>query len=172
MDRQFLLFGAFVLLLSGSISGQWLEKGRLKSWNTSSVSRISGYGDFIYLTDIRVARNPGFDRVVFEFKGGLPSYRVQFADKLEMYGPDDEPVKLRGSHFVSINLQGLPYPEDSNLKDVIVPVTPSGMRSFVEMRETEWFEGVRFYLVGLRSRPQFRVQELSNPYRLVIDFKR
>lgn len=171
MKKRLALLIFSIPMLAASVSAQWLDQGRLNRWTSLPIARIHGYEDFIYLTDVRVAKNNGFDRLVFEFKGGLPRYRVQYAEKLEMDGPDNKPVRMKGKYVISVNLQSLPYPEDPNYKDVVLPSVKTDMRSFVDIRETEWFEGVRFHLVGLKTRSQFRVQELSNPYRLVIDFK-
>jgi hypothetical protein len=172
MKKQIFILALSIPLLAASVSAQWLDKGPLNRWSSLPVSRILVYEDFIYLTDVRAARNDGFDRLVFEFKGGLPRYRVAYATALERTDDvDGKPVKMNGKHVVSINLQSLPYPDTDDYKDPALPTRSPDMRSFVEIKETEWFEGVRFFLVGLEAKRPFRVQELSNPYRLVIDFR-
>ena len=171
MNRQVIFLAFLVPVFAASVSAQWLDSGRLNAWSSLPISRTLTFEDNVYLTDVRVAKNKGFDRLVFEFTGALPRYRVGYATKLEMDGEDIKPVKVKGKSVVSINLQSLPYPEDPNYKDIVLPSKKPGLRSFAEIQETEWFEGVRFYLVGLESRSKFRVQELSDPYRLVIDFR-
>lgn len=160
-----------ILVATATASAQWQDEGPLNLWSKRPVARITGSEESIYLTDVRVARHTGFDRLVFEFTGGLPSYRITYAGKFDFTGPDNKQIKVKGKSVISINLQPLPYPESEDHEDVVLPIRKARMRSFIEIKETEWFEAVRAFLVGLKAKRPFRVKELTNPYRLVIDFK-
>jgi hypothetical protein len=71
---------------------------------------------------------------------------------------------------MSIGLHGLPYP-DSPDDDAAIPKGNLKLAVLREIKEIEWFEGDRLFGIGLNKRALFRVQELTNPYRLVIDIK-
>ena len=38
------------------------------------------------LVDVRAGRHPGFDRVVFEFRGAVPEHRIDYVDRLVQDG--------------------------------------------------------------------------------------
>jgi hypothetical protein len=40
-----------------------------------------------------------------------------------------------------------------------------------DIKTVDWFENFFSFAVGLKAKKAFRVRELSNPTRLVIDFK-
>jgi hypothetical protein len=151
---------------------QWTNQGNLGQWTSASVSRINEQRDDMLLTSIRVAKNNGFDRLVFEFKGGIPNYLIQFERGPAFENTAERKIRVRGRYFITINLQTLPYPEDdSKDADIKLPTRTGGMKLFNQMKEIEWFEGVRFFAIGLDAKRPFRVTELKNPNRLVIDFR-
>ena len=54
------------------------------------------------LVDIRAAHHPGYDRIVFEFSGGLPDVtRVRWVDALRL-DPSDRPAKVQGNAFLTV----------------------------------------------------------------------
>lgn len=162
-----------VLAMLPVVAGaQWTDKGDLGQWTAASVSRIHNYEGELLLTGIRVAKNNGFDRLVFEFKAGMPNYQIHFERGPAFENTAERKIRVRGRFFITINLQTLPYPEsDSKYADVKLPERVRGMKLFTQMKEIEWFEGVRFFAVGLDLKRPFRVTELKNPSRLVIDFR-
>lgn len=160
------------MVLAVAVHAQWTDKGTLGQWTSASVSRINNYEGDMLVTGIRAAKNNGFDRLVFEFKEGLPNYQIQFERGPAFEDTAERKIRVRGRYFITINLQLLPYPEtDSKYADIKLPARARGMKLFNQMKEIEWFEGVRFFAVGLDAKRPFRVTELKNPSRLVIDFR-
>jgi len=43
--------------------------------------------------------------------------------------------------------------------------------TLMQIQQGVWFEGIQDFIIGVKAKKSFRVQELSNPSRLVIDFK-
>ena len=43
--------------------------------------------------------------------------------------------------------------------------------SLMQIQKGVWFEGIQDFLISVNVEKTFRVQELKNPSRLVIDFK-
>jgi len=83
-------------------------------------------------------------------------------------------IKIAGNAFAQVNLNLIPTDEEQmrlREQDSFMPKGRLKFRSVWELDEAGLFEGYYDFLLGIRARRQFRVSELSNPLRLVIDFK-
>jgi hypothetical protein len=124
------------------------------------------------LTAVRVAHQPGFDRVVFEFApqaGGtahLPAYTVsRQASAQFVKDPSGMPVTMRGSAGMRIVFHGASGASTySGSRDL----TP-GLPVVQEVEQLGDFEAVLSWGVGLSRASCLRTLELANPTRLVID---
>ena len=129
------------------------------------------------LTAIRIAHNPGFDRLVFEFGPstapgvyGMPPYRVAVATTLS--GPSGQPVPIEGSALFGVRFQNASTvsPSDGSRSYTgatsLKPTTPL----IKEVRLVEDFERVMVWGVGLQRLRCPTFLTLSSPVRLVLDF--
>lgn len=136
--------------------------------NTSRISRPDG--DRATLRRIRAGRHDAFDRVVFEFDGGLPSYLVEYA-AVARSGGSGAPIFAGGTVALQINLGA----RTVDLDDPDFPRTfrPGSlnprMPTLRKVRYGGEYEGQATFAAGLKARSGFRVLELSNPTRLAID---
>jgi hypothetical protein len=128
------------------------------------------------LVAVRVAHQPGFDRLVFEFGPstapgpfGMPAYAVEAASSLS--GPSGQPVAITGNALFGARFQnastqnpnGTPsYTGSTDLK----PTTPL----VKEVKIVEDFERVLLWGVGLDHLVCPKVSELAGPFRVVLDF--
>ena len=128
------------------------------------------------LVAVRVAHQPGFDRLVFEFGQsaapgpfGMPAYTVETANSLS--GPSGQPVTITGNALFGARFQnastqnpnGTPSYTGSN---DIKPTTPL----IKEVKIVEDFERVLLWGVGLDRLACPKVSELAGPFRVVLDF--
>jgi hypothetical protein len=130
------------------------------------------------LTAIRIAHNPGFDRVVFEFGPstapgvyGMPPFRVAVATSLA--GPSGQPVPIEGNALFGVRFQNAStvnpadgsrtYTGPSSLKPTTTPLVK-------EVRLVEDFERVLVWGIGLQRLQCPNLLTLSAPVRLVLDF--
>jgi len=130
------------------------------------------------LTAIRIAHNPGFDRVVFEFGPstapgvyGMPLYRVAVATSLS--GPSGQPVPIDGNALFGVRFQNAStvsptdgartYTGPTSIKPTTTPLVK-------EVRLVEDFERVMNWGVGLQRLQCPTLLALSAPVRLVLDF--
>jgi hypothetical protein len=128
------------------------------------------------LVAVRVAHQPGFDRLVFEFGQstapgpfGMPAYTVETASSLS--GPSGQPVPITGNALFGARFQnastqnpnGTPSYTGSN---DIKPTTPL----IKEVKIVEDFERVLLWGVGLDHLACAKVSELAGPFRVVLDF--
>jgi hypothetical protein len=120
------------------------------------------------LVGLRAGRHPGFDRVVFQLDGPIPSYySVRYVPVVRLDG-SGERLRLRGNAFLEVVVRAPTHDEDYR------PVlTPTRLRpDFPALREVSApgsFEGQTTAGVGVSHRVGFRVFELSSPTRIVID---
>lgn len=119
------------------------------------------------ITDVRVGSHPGYDRLVVEFSGGMPEYRLVTQDPSTFVGPfSGLPVSVAGSAGMHLYLyrQDIPpsYQHGTNLKPGY-----SVLKQVVVMSD---FEGQADIAIGLGRLACPVVSTESNPVRLVIDF--
>jgi hypothetical protein len=120
------------------------------------------------LVDVRAGRHPGFDRVVFEFRGGLPSHRVRHVDRLVQDGSGNQ-VQVAGAADLEVVFQDA-IAHDGNGQPTVGPRRFSPRFPVLEeVALVGDFEGVVSYGLGLDHRVPFKTSTLSNPSRLVVD---
>ena len=128
------------------------------------------------LVAVRVAHQPGFDRVVFEFGQstapgpfGMPAYTIETASSLS--GPSGQPVTLMGNALFGArfgnastqNPNGTPsYTGSNDLKPTTALIK--------EVKIVEDFERVLRWGIGLDHLACPTMLELAGPFRLVVDF--
>jgi hypothetical protein len=120
------------------------------------------------LVDVRVGRHPGFDRVVFEFRGGLPEHRVGYVRQLVEDG-SGEPVSVAGAADLQVVFEGANAHNQDGTPSVSPRRFAPGLTAVKEVARVGDFEAVVTYGVGLDRRRPISVSSLSGPSRLVID---
>ena len=124
-----------------------------------------GYAE---LTVLRAGRHAGFDRVVFELNGPIPSYySVRYVPVVRLDG-SGAALRLRGSAFLEVVVRAPTH--DQDYRPVL---SPTRLRpDFPALREVNApgsYEGQTTAGIGVTSKVGFRVLELANPTRIVID---
>ena len=178
MKRNSLVVVFVIALVLGgalSASAQNRNTGKLNTWTTRPVGRIHEGGEPAHLRTVRAAKQKGFDRIVFEFTGPIPNYTIEYhPSRSYEYNGGERPIKIAGRTFVHVNLNSIPVDEEQLKFTEGTDFVPKGRLKLPALWEVEaagFFEGHYDFLLGLRSRRLFRVTELANPSRLVIDFK-
>ncbi|HEX6684562.1 MAG TPA: hypothetical protein VF062_17290 [Candidatus Limnocylindrales bacterium] len=129
------------------------------------------------LVRMSAASHPGYDRLVLEFGGDKPpAHELRWVDEVR-HDPTDRPVPLRGKHFLLIVCDG------GTLDTTRVENDPSEARRYAgpdriaadlallkEVAIAGDFEAVLSFGAGLDRKVEPRVQILSSPARIVIDF--
>lgn len=125
--------------------------------------------DIPTLVSIRAAHHPGFDRIVYQFEGGLPSgHKVRYVDTLIADG-SGLPVRIAGRAILSVRFapahahdaRGLTAPRR---KAFALPNIMTTVRAGD-------FEAVTTYGIGLAKKTAFNVFTLDDPSRVVIDIR-
>ncbi len=168
--------GTMGLLLWFSAFAQIGNIGRLNTWTTREVARAhNSTSQASYVKTVRASEQNGFDRVVFEFEGPFPNYDLKYL-KSPFYKGEAGRRRIRQPGKVFLMVEFFVVPTDDNQLKLheVKDFTPKGrlrMPSVQSVKDEELFEGFYDFLVGVSARKPFRITELSNPSRLVIDFK-
>jgi hypothetical protein len=130
------------------------------------------------LVAIRIAHNPGFDRLVFELGPstapgvyGMPPFRIAVATSLS--GPSGQPVPIDGSALIGVRFQNASTVNPSDGSRSYTGATslkPTTTPLIKEVRLVEDFERVMLWGVGLQRLVCPTLLALSSPVRLVLDF--
>jgi hypothetical protein len=120
------------------------------------------------LVGLRAGRHASFDRVVFQLDGPIPSYySVRYVPVVRLDG-SGAPLQLRGTAFLEVVVRAPTHDQDGRPL-----LTPTRLRpDFPALREVTApaaFEGQTTAGIGVAQRVGFRVLELANPTRIVID---
>ncbi|RVW10367.1 hypothetical protein EGT67_04085 [Prescottella agglutinans] len=127
------------------------------------------------ITDIRVGKHDGFDRVVYEFGGtGTPGWRADIVSTATQQGSGN-PLAVAGEGILQVLVDGSSMPFMTNVEPYSGP-NPLEVENPVvvtEVRDAGIFEGTDQTLIGLTDRDvSYRVYTLTEPTRLVVDVAR
>lgn len=125
------------------------------------------------LDAVRTARHEGWERVVFEFRGGtLPGYELRYTAERPAQCGSGNPVQVAGGTYLVVRLRGT----DAHVFDgerATVTVAERDRRPgyplLKQLTLTCDFEAEVEWVLGLAERRPYRVLELQSPTRLVVD---
>lgn len=128
-------------------------------------------GGPLSVTEVRVARQDGYDRVVFELDGdagGAPGWRVEYVDDPRRDG-SGEPVDVDGEAVLVVLVSGTGYPFDTGREEATSVTVPGDVEVVTDVELGAVFEGTYEAFVGLSAERPFRVTRLADPARIVVD---
>src|ERR1044072_383794 len=103
---QFLLATLFILAATLPAVAQFGNLGKLDTWTVKPVSRDQEpASENTYVKTVRAAKQKDFDRLVFEFEGAFPHYRVAYS-KSRFYDSEGGRKRIRtpGRAFLLVTL--------------------------------------------------------------------
>lgn len=117
------------------------------------------------LRDIEMTQMRGFDRVEFEFaRKALPGYTVEYVSDPGRICGTNLPAEVEGERFIKVTFQ----PTDADVADDWRALNFTNMRG---IRQTCARGDSVEYVIGVREREPYRVLELADPSRLVLDVR-
>jgi hypothetical protein len=121
------------------------------------------------LTGVRVAEQSGFDRLVLQFDTRVPTYTVKRQAKPTFRnGASGQAVMLSGTAGVLVQVHSA---SASGTYNGPTDISHPEYAVLVEAKIVEDFEGYLSWGLGLNKPACLRAFTLSDPARLVIDFK-
>ena len=127
-----------------------------------------------HLVAVRVARQQGADRIVFEFSERVPGYKVGYSPK-PVVGTSGKEVPLAGPVALVVRMEqasGVDLAGGGGFKQMYQGpnrVGAAGTQQVLEVAQVEDFEGALTWAAGVKATAPFRVLTLESPPRLVID---
>ena len=120
------------------------------------------------IVDVRVGAHAGYDRLVIEYSGGQPSFKLVPQNPATFVGPySGLPVKVAGDAGIHLFIYGMDvpatFPHGTNLKPAY-----DELKQVVVMAV---FEGQADIAIGLDRLECPTITLISAPHRLVIDFQ-
>lgn len=125
------------------------------------------------LQDVRMGVHPengGWERIVFEFEGGLPPARIEYVDSVAECGSGNA-VELEGEAILEVTFQGAAAHTDAGQRTFAEQELEGPGETITETKEHCDFEALLAWAVGVTGEQNFKVTTLDSPPRLVIDVK-
>jgi hypothetical protein len=138
-----------------SVSAVW-------SSGPQGAPRQAGAGGAVLLK-VRAARQDGFDRLVFEFRNGLPGYQARYVDRVSAAGGGT--VELEGSAYLLLAFDGASAGDADLAQRDLRP----GFGSMRQVRLVDQGGGRVRFAVGVDAVAGYLAHELTGPDRVIID---
>jgi hypothetical protein len=125
----------------------------------------------VSVTDIRIGRHEGFDRVVFEADGaGTPGWDVRYVDAASSQGSGAE-IEVAGGAVLQVTITGVGLPTETGVEEYGEPdrLSAGDTEMVTEVVWDRTFEGTSVAFVGVTEETPFRVYLLEDPARVVLE---
>jgi hypothetical protein len=124
------------------------------------------------LRDVRTGPQEHFDRVVFEFDADtIPGYRMEYIGQPTHCG-SGLPAQVAGTAWLQVLLHPAQAHNENGGTTVGTLQRRTELPIVQEVQEVCDFEGQVTWILGLAERRGYRVLELMNPPRIVVDVAR
>ena len=121
----------------------------------------------------RVGAHPeagGWDRIVFEFKDGRPAVEVGYVTRATTCGKGDD-VTLPGTAILSVKLRQTQAHTDAGASTLPSREITGPGNAILKSSLICDFEGEVEVAMGIKTKQPYKMTELQNPSRVVIDVK-
>lgn len=126
----------------------------------------------VVMADVRSARHDGYDRVVFEFLGDqLPTYKIEYIDKPVRACGSGNVVPFAGDGWLSVRFSGAHAHTEEGKPTISDRERSPNLPVVKDLKLICDFEAEVEWVMGNAAPNRYRVLELKNPTRLVVDVK-
>jgi len=141
-------------------------------WTAGRTQRRRRPGGVATLREVRTAPNAGFDRFVVALGSHpIPGYRIEYVDRPVHQCGSGEATKIAGDGWLSITLHDARAHDDQGRATIQQRERALSLPVLREWEFTCDFEAEVQIVLGVASPNRYRVLELANPSRLVIDIQ-
>ena len=117
-----------------------------------------GSGNPVTVTDVRVGRHDGYERVVLDVGGGgQPGWDARYVDDPRHQGSGD-PVDVDGDAVLVVDVTNVGHPEDTGVAMYDGPSRLAVGDTILEVVVGSTFEGHTQVFLGVAGQQRFRVQ--------------
>lgn len=142
------------------------------TWTTEAVETPRGEPPAVTLRAVRIGTHEGYDRTVFEFDGPrLPGYHLAYVKTpVQQCGSGDD-VTPPGEAALEVRFTPARAHDDQGQATVAQRTLKPALPSVLALERLCDFEGEVTWVLGTARRAPFRVLELKDPMRLVLDVR-
>lgn len=127
----------------------------------------------VTLQSVSTTSCEGFDRVVFEFNTpATPGYHVSYIDKPIRQCGSGNTVPVAGDAWLEVRMKPAQAHTDAGQSTIAQTNRTVNLPNLRQLVQTCDFEGNVTWVLGVGNPKRFRVLELTNPSRIVVDVKR
>jgi hypothetical protein len=124
------------------------------------------------ITDVRIGTHDGYDRVVFEFTGGLPEASLERAEPPFTHDATGAPIDVGGESFLRLIMRGGTKQTEEGTSSYDGPTDfDPGHPGLIDLIEGGDFEAQSTWYFGLSGESCVRVLTLEDEPRIVIDIE-
>ncbi|MCY1046576.1 hypothetical protein OV208_35055 [Corallococcus sp. bb12-1] len=140
------------------------------TWTLETVEKKRSEPPSVTMSSVRTGTHEGYDRTVFEFAGPrLPGYQVSYVKTpVQDCGSGDD-VPVPGKAALQVRFTRAQAHNEQGQATVAQRTFKPALPSVLELARLCAFEGEVTWVLGTTRRAPFRVLELTNPTRLVLD---
>ncbi|HEX2095655.1 MAG TPA: hypothetical protein VHG28_24875 [Longimicrobiaceae bacterium] len=146
------------------------QSARSGGWTAGITVRRWG-GGVVTLRAVRTARNPEWDRVVFEFAEALPGYHVEYVDRPVRRCGSGHVAEVAGDGWLQVRLTPAQAHDEAGRVTIRERERKLGFPVLRELELTCDFEADVTWVLGVARPNRYRVLELTDPARLVVDLR-
>lgn len=166
-----------LLLVVAFVAGVWDSRyeqerqpaGSPAPFRTDPVERSRRSRQAPEVVSVQTMEQEGYDRVLFTFEGPMPGYQVRYVSRVT--DAAGERLPLRGEAFLAVAFQpARAHDPDGEATFPTAAITP-GYPALRQVRFAGDFEGQVAFGIGVADRGGFRVSELRDPTRVVVDVR-
>ena len=151
-------------------AGQPSENPKNREWTAGNVELKRGPGPSVTLRSVRAGQHADYDRVVFEFEGPqLPGYALEYVDKPIILCGSGDPTPVAGEGWLQVRMTPARGHNDQGQATVAERELKPKLPVIQELERTCDFEGEVTWVLGNKKPNKYRVMELREPTRLVVD---
>lgn len=142
-----------------------------EGWTTEAVVKRAVTAPPVpVLERVRAAANQGFDRVVFEFESGrLPGYALEYVDRPVRRCGSGRAVEVAGTGWLEVRFDPANVHTEEGRPTVEERSLAPGLPALRQLTLTCDFEARVTWVLGVAAPGRYRVMELRDPTRLVVD---
>jgi hypothetical protein len=127
--------------------------------------------DEIVAQSYRVSESRGFDRVIFSFRGGPPTWHAEYV-RAEHADASGFPVPLEGRAFLNITFSPAHASEPGSFRPTAAERTATPRLAILrQVKPAGDFEGYVSFGLGLSRHARYHLFALHNPDRIVLDLR-
>ena len=115
--------------------------------------------------------NNAYDRIVFQFAGKLPAYKVEYIDRPVRQCGSGDVVPLPGDAWLSIRFEPANAHDEQGRASVEQRDVVVNGRVLLRLKLICDFEAIVEWIAAVSTPGKFKLLELTDPTRLVVDIR-